>query len=65
MRNSGFGSLRYEVEDRGACGFRAGASCCRDRDKGKQGFGDGKAETERRIDEVEESVVREAGVEVH
>ena len=65
MRDSGFGSLRDEVEDGGACGFGAGASCCRDRDKGKQGFSDGKAETEGRIDEVEEIIVGEAGVEVH
>lgn len=65
MRDSGFGSLRDKVEDGGACGFGTGASCGRDRDKGKQGFGDRKAATEGRIDEVEESVVGKAGVEVH
>ena len=65
MRNSGLCSLRDEVEDGGACGFGAGASCCRDSDKGKQGFSDGKAETEGSIDEVEEIIVWEASVEIH
>ena len=57
--------LGDEVEDSSAGCFRAGAGGGRDSNKGQQGFGDGEATAEGGIDEVEEVVFWEAGVEVH
>ena len=60
-----FGFLGDEVEDGGAGRFRARAGGGGDGDQGQQGPRDGQALAERRVDEVEEVGVREAGVQVH
>ena len=63
--DAGFGFAGYEVEDRGPCGFGTGAGGGGDGDEGAEGLVYGFAETEGRVDEVEEGGRGVVRVEVH
>ena len=65
VRDAGFGFFGHEVEDGCARRLRARARSGGHGDERLKRFDDGHPLAERRVDEVEEIRVREAGVEVH